>query len=281
MIRIGRNVVLAAVVVAVAMSLGCAKEPEAPKPEAKITPPAVKTAGVLVAGVDLSTPPFAGADQGKQVGIDVDVASALAERLGVAVKLVDVKPAEAATALAAGKVDVVLSVPIASSDLSQLSLAGSYLADAPGFFVSTDAESVVPSMTLSTVKAPKVGVQTESESYWLIRHQLDPDAVEPYASLREAIQALSDGKIELVAGDALIAAYIARDFPKVHFAGQLAGGSPLAVAVAVENTTLSDAVRTELDALAADGVLDTIRRKWVGDLPELEVESGAAATPAP
>jgi len=281
MTRIGKRVTLALLAAAVVLSTGCAKEPEA-KPEPKIAPPAVKTAGVLVAGVDLSMPPFAGVDQGKNAGIDVDVASALAERLGLTVKFVDVKPSEAATALASGTADIVLSVPLASSDLSQLSLAGSYLANAPGFFVSTDGTaSVEPSLTLTSADVDKVGVQTESESYWLIRQQIDPEAAMPYTSLREALQALADGQIQLVAGDALVAAYIARDFPTVHYAGQLIGGSPLAVAVSAENSELGDVVRGELDALAADGVLDTIRRKWVGDLPEIEVEASAPATETP
>lgn len=281
MIRFGRGAVLAALAAVVALSVGCAKEPE-PTIEPKIAPPAVKSAGVLSAGVDLSMPPFAGTDQGKQAGIDVDVASALAERLGLTVKFVDVKPSEAATALADGSVDIVLSVPLASGDLSQLSLAGSYMANAPGLFIATDTtESVEPSLTISTVKVSPIGAQEESESYWLVRHQIDPEAVAPYATLREALQALADGKVPAVAGDTLVSAYIARDFPTVHFAGQLAGGSPLAVAVAVDNTALGDVVRTELDSLAADGVLDTIRRKWVGDVPEINVESSAESTTAP
>jgi len=281
MTRIGRGLMLALMALAIAASAGCAQEPE-PAAEPKIAPPAVKTAGVLAAGVDMSLPPFAGSDQGKRAGIDVDVASALAERLGVAVKLVDVKPSEAATALADGTADIVLSVPLASSDLSQLSLAGSYLENAPGFFVTAEGTaSVEPSVTLSNVTARPIGVQTESEAYWLVRQQIDVETAQPYPTLREALDALSRGEVEMVAGDAVIGAYIARDFPTVRYAGQLVGGTPLAVAVAVDNTALADAIRGELDSLAADGVLDTIRRKWVGDLPEIKVETAPAATPEP
>lgn len=269
--RFGRSVVLVALAAMLAVSLGCSKKEE-PTLEAKVSPPAVKTAGVLVAGVDLSMPPFAGTDNGKQAGIDIDVASALAEQLGLTVKFVDVKPSEAATALADGTADIVLSVPLDSDDLSQMSLAGSYISDAPAFFVSTgDTSSVDASLTLTTVSAPKIGAQTESASYWTIRHELGEDVAEGYPTLREALQALSNGTVTVVAGDALVGAYIARDFPTVHFAGQMSSGTPLAVAVAADNTTLGDAVREQLDGLAANGVLDTIRRKWVGDIPEIEV----------
>ncbi len=281
MTRFSRGVMLVIMSVAIAAGVGCAKKPEQVA-EPKVAPPAVATAGVLAAGVDLSMPPFAGTDGGKQAGIDVDVASALAERLGVTVKLVDVKPSEAATALADGTADIVLSVPLASSDLSQLSLAGSYLANGPGFFTAAEGTaSVEPSMTLSNVTVRPIGVQAESESYWLVRQQIDEAVAQPYPSLREALEALSKGEVPLVAGDTVIASYIARDFPTVRYAGALGGGTPLAVAVAPENTLLGDAIRSELDALAADGVLETIRRKWVGDLPEIEVESSTAPTSTP
>lgn len=281
MTRFARGVMLVMICMAIVAGAGCAKEPEQVV-EPKIAPPAIATAGVLTAGVDLSMPPFAGTDAGKQAGIDVDVASALAERLGVTVKLVDVKPSEAATALADGTADMVLSVPLATGDLSQLSLAGSYLANGPGFFTTVEGTaSVEPSMTLSNVTARPIGVQTESESYWLIRQQIDEAAAQPYPTLREALEALSKGEVALAAGDTVIASYIARDFPTVRYAGTLGGGTPLAVAVAADNTVLGDAIRSGLDALAADGVLETIRRKWVGDLPEIEVESSAAATSTP
>lgn len=275
MTRFARYAVLSVLAVATALAVGCSAQDAEPALEPKVTPPAVKSEGVLKAGVDLSMPPFAGTDQGKQAGIDVDVASALAQRLGLTVEFVDVKPSEAATAVADGSVDVVLSVPLATSDLSQLSLAGSYIANAPAFFVKA-SESVEPSMTLSTVRARVIGVQSESESFWLVQHQLDAEAAQPFATLREALEALDRGEIEVAAGDALIGAYIARDLPQVRFAGQLAGGAPLAVAVAADNTVLADAVRAELDAMAADGVLETIRRTWVGDLPEIAVEEKAA-----
>lgn len=278
MSRFVRSAIVVALVAVMALAVGCAKEPE-PTVEPKIGPPAVDSAGVLSAGVDLSMPPFAGTDQGKQAGIDVDVASAIAERLGLSVKFVDVKPSEAATALADGTADLVLSVPLASSDLSQLSLAGSYISNAPAFFIRAEG-SVEPSMSLATVDARVIGVQSESEAFWLVRHQLDPETAQPFTTLREALEALDRGEVEVVAGDALVGAYIARDLPQIKFAGQLAGGAPLAIAVDAENTELADAVRGELDAMAADGVLTTIRRTWVGELPEITVEEKTApATP--
>ncbi|MDH4140496.1 MAG: hypothetical protein OEV43_07985, partial [Coriobacteriia bacterium] len=56
-------------------------------------------------------------------------------------------------------------------------------------------------------------------------------------------------------------------------AGQVEPATPVGVAVKQDATELEDAVRSALDELAAGGVMETIRTKWVGDLPALETAS--------
>lgn len=248
---------------------GCAGKSE-PKVTPKVKPPAIATAGVLKAGVDLSTPPFAGEKNGSKAGLDVDVAAALGDRLGLTVEYIDVSPSDAATALAEGRADVVLSIPLTTADLSRITPAGTYLSDAPGVFMAQEGSgSVEPSLTLESLPLDPVAVQKESESYWLLRQELGDAAIKEFDSLREAFEAVSAGEIKLAAGDALVGGYLMRDFPKVQLAGQLADASPLAVAVLPDNDDLSEAVRSALDGLAADGVLESIRRKWVDGLPQL------------
>jgi ABC-type amino acid transport substrate-binding protein len=257
---------------------GCGSAPTA-KVEPKVAPPALKEPGVLRAGVDLSYPPFGGTDAGKQAGIDLDVASALANKLGLTATFVDVKPSEAATALASGKVDVVFSVPYSQESLSRSTLAGSYLSDAPAFFVATESTAaVVPSMTLDTMTAVKIGAQEGSASFWKLETEFGSESLVGFPTLREALNGVREGKVQVAAGDAVVAAYIIRDMPTVHFAGQVEPAVPLGVAVALDNATLGDAVRSTLDGLAADGVLNAIRTKWVGSLPELKLPESAEAS---
>lgn len=255
----------------VAVLAGCTKKPE-DKIEPKVKPPAIAQAGTIKVGVDLSTPPFGGVDSEMKAGIDVDVAAAIADRLGLRVEYVDVAPSDAATALASGRVDAVLSVRLDTADLTKVTAAGTYLSDAPGLFISTDStSSIEPSITLDTLPSEPIAAQTGSEAFWILRSELESDSVVAFGTLRAAFEALDAGEVTMLAGDAMVGAYIGRDFPTVHLAGQLADTYPLSAVVAAENTALSDAVRTALDELAADGVLDSIRRKWVGDLPELTV----------
>ena len=249
------------------LAAGCGDSKDAaPKAQPKVKPPAIAKAGVLRAGVDLAYPPFAGEDKGKQAGIDIEVAKALAAKLGLSLEIVSVIPTAAASALDSGAADVVMSVPFSEQSLAGTSIAGSYISDGPAFF-TTQEETV----TVDTIGARAIGAQAETEAFWALEEALGPEVVQAYPSLRDAFQALSDGKVSIVAGDALVGAYIARDFPVVKFAGQVAPAHLLGVAVAKNNTTLADQVRIALDELAADGALAAVRRTWVGELPELEL----------
>ncbi len=189
----------------------CCSSPDAraapsPKLEPKVAPPAIKEAGTLKVGVDLAYPPFGGTDAGKQAGIDLDVASALAAKLGLTATFVDVKPSEMATALAEGKVDVVFSVPYNQESLSRTTLAGSYLSDGPAFFIATESTAaVVPSMTLDSLPAIKIGAQEGSAAFWKLQSEFGAESLVGYPTLRDALNSLREGQVRVAAGDALVA----------------------------------------------------------------------------
>jgi polar amino acid transport system substrate-binding protein len=251
---------------------GCKKEPEKPALEPIVAPPVIGTAGVLKAGVDLDYPPFAGTDKGEDAGIEVDVAAAIAERLGLTLELVDIKPNELAAALNGGTVDIMLGATgIADAVLADATNAGSYLINGPAFFAVAVEESAVTTITVADVPGKRVAVQNASPAFWTMETDFGEGFAQPYPTLREAFDALVAGDADVLVGDAAVCAYIARDYPTVAFAGQFGPARPLGISVKKDTMELEAAVRGALDSLAADGTLDTIRSKWLGDLPRLEV----------
>ena len=270
---------LATIVLIAAAGLpGCSRPAERPL-QPKVVPPAIKQAGVLRAGVDLSYPPFGGVDNGRQAGIDVDVAEALAGSLGLRAQIIGLKSSQIASALAGGAVDVALSAPFSADVLSRASIAGTYLADGPGVFVASESTVSVPAtITPTWLSSVVIGAQQSSVGYWRTVGDIGSESVTVYPTLREALEALAAGRVQAVVGDSLVGAYIIRDIPGVRFAGQLGGASPVGVAVTASNTTLGDAVRTTLDSMAGNGVLSAIRAKWVGALPVLVVPVSDVAT---
>jgi polar amino acid transport system substrate-binding protein len=258
-------VALSAVLIA-GLLAGCGSdEPEETALVPQVEPPVIAEAGVLKVAIDRDYPPFAGEDAGRVVGIDVDVASAIAERLGLEVELVDVEPEGIPERLDAGDVDIALAaLPITTAVLADVSFAGSYMKNGPAFFSATETTE-----TVRTLAGKRIGVQTGSIAYWTLAGLYGEDSVVTYPVLKDAIVDAEEGNLDLVAGDAAVTAYIVRDYPSLRFVEQLGYADPLGVAVAKEADELEDVVRATLDELDSDGVLSTIRVKWLGDLPEL------------
>ncbi len=272
--------ILSAVLLVAVTGCGGGEKPTSLTPS--IAPPLIAKEGVLRAGVDLSYPPFAGEDKGQKVGIDVDVAAALAERLGLTLELVDIKPSDAPAALQNKQIDVAFgALSLADAVLAGLTPAGSYVADGPGYFSIVASGTAAPEVTPASLAGMKVGCQKESAAFWKLESEYGQGFATSFDSLREGFDALKAGSIDILVADALVGAYIARDYADVRFVGQHGQAAGLGVVVAPDATELEAVVRTTLDALASEGVLDTIRTKWVGNLPALEVAGSTETSTTP
>lgn len=231
----------------------------------KVKPPVIGKAGVLRAAIDLSYPPYGGTVEGVKAGLDIDVASALADRLGLKLQIVDAKPDAGAVMLRNGKVDVLVAgVPIDQAVQLDVAFAGSYVNDGPALYSASEG-----TLTIDALSGKRIAVQKDSAAFWLLAEELGEEALIATPSLREALSAVGSGQVDFAAGDGVVAAYLLRDFPKIRFNGQLAPAVPVGVAVAKDRTELEQAVRAALDELSSQGVLETLRRKWMGDLPRL------------
>lgn len=272
--RAVRLSIVLAMTVALALSAGCSSEPEEPVLEPKVAPPVIGEAGVLRVGVDVDYPPFAGEDQGTEAGIDVDIAAAIAGRLGLKLELVPVKPDTVAAAINDGRVDIALgATAITDAVLADISTAGSYLINGPALFSVVESGTPAPELDIVALRGLRVAAQSESPAYWVVEAEYGADYVQAFDTLREALDALAAGEADVVAGDAAVGSYIARDFDDIRIVGQIGSAAPLGVTVRKDAVELEAEVRGVLDALSSEGVLDTITRKWLGEFPVLEVRA--------
>lgn len=250
---------------------GCVGEIGARALSPKVTPPVIAHAGVLRAAVDLTYPPFGGTIKGQKVGLDVDVAAAVAEQLGLKLELVGATPASAAALVNSRTVDIVLGgLTVDSAVASQIAFSGTYVADAPGLFGSKGA-TVSP----DAIGTKRIAVQRESLSYWILLDTYGEAPLVVVASFDEALKAVVAKKADVAAGDALVGAYMLRGYPTLAYAGQIDSAYPLGIGVSQANPKLETQVRTALDKLASQGVLETLRRKWIGDLPPFKVTAAS------
>ena len=222
-------------------------------------------AGTLTVGIpsDETAPLAIAGSDAVLHGIDVDVAHALADALGLpTVKIVTVEGV--AEGLEAG-CDVVLGATEADSS-DAVSVQGSYVQSAVGVFARTDATDTI---SLDDLAEKSVGVQAGSVSASALS-KLDLTVTqELFPNLNEAIEALEAGTLDFVACDAYSGAYLATVSEGVEFVGTLDAPASVGVATRADATALGEAVGSTLGEISGNGVVDVARARWVGDLPAL------------
>ena len=271
-----RTLTAVALMTLLALLVGCTGGIGATARKPRLSPPVIARPGVLRAAIDLSYPPFGGTVKGQKVGLEVDVASAIAEQLGLTLEVVDSKPATAAVLAQGGKVDIVMgAVSVEQAVALQLAYAGTYVTDSSAVFASN-----VSTLTIGDLSGKRIAVQNGSSAYWFLLDEYGEEPLVVTPTLLEAMRAVVSGKADVVAGDALVAAYIGRGVPGLKYGGQLAPAYPLGVGVAQDKGALETQVRAILDKLSSQGVLETLRRKWAGDLPRFTVPAPSASDQA-
>ena len=234
-----------------------------------VTAPAIHEDGVLVVGIRSheSIPPMVIASGNALSGIDIDVASAIADQMGLSVRFVEVTDIDEALA---SSCDIVMGVETGES--SRATVVGTYVETATALYGPTGSAGV----TAADLAGATVGVQDGSVSQRLLSTSNASMTEIPFANLNDAFDALKAGSVNYVLCDAYPGAYLASVYGGIEFVGTLDVCSPIGIAVAADNTTLQTSVQSAYDSLNSGGVVGLIRSKWVGGLsaitPDNQVE---------
>ena len=259
------------------LATGCQQQQESytpPEATPTVSKPVIAQEGVLRVGVNANNAPLAGqpSSSTKIVGIDVDMAAALADQLGLKLEVVDVST-DAAGALTSGKVDVVMGVN--QSDSPSFWTSDTYLPTAVALFAQS-SNSTVPANSAST----KIAAQVSSNSAWAVTNEFDNSTITTTEDLKSAFSALESGKVQYVAADAVVGSYVSNNAGMdVHMVALMQQASGYCVGVLDGNTQLKQAVSNALSAMNSNGVSSVIQKKWLGttmDLSNIKLTAGAS-----
>lgn len=273
------RVCAAALAAALAFALGgCSSQDEYVPPlgDPQITPPAIGQEGVLRVGVNTEKSPLAGRGSEKIIGIDVDIAAALADQLGLKVQIEDIGT-DAGKALEEGTVDIVMGQETAEED-DAIWHSPQYLPTGVVLFAKEGSNAAVPTGAVT----PKIAAQISSKSAWAVTNAFGEDALVSTNDLATAFSDLSKGDVDFVASDAVIGMYAAnlQDVP-VEIACLLDTASGYCVGVKKDDTELQKAIQGALEAITGNGVVGVIEDKWLGGAISLEgVQKVEAKAPA-
>ncbi len=267
----------AALTVAASLPLtGCSSgggyTPELKSPT--VSSPAIGQDGTLRVGVNTDQSPLAGRGNDKIIGIDVDIAAALADEMGLKLSIVDVG-SDPVKALQEGTVDIVMGIDGTDSQTDYWT-SDEYLPTAIALFA---ASSTAPVPTKAT--SPKIGAQSSSKSAWAVNNEFGAESMRSATNLGDAFNQLSNNTVNYVASDAVIGLYAAhRQGTDASIVALMSKSSGYCIAVKKTNTELQKAVNDALSTLLSNGTIEVIEKKWLGvalDLEDVPLTAGAQA----
>ena len=230
--------------------------------------------GVLTVGVDASAssaPFFIGLQDGTVTGIDVDLAAALADEMGLSVRFVSVDDPESALG---STCDVVMSAE--DEEYDGATVVGSYAESATAFFHNGDMGIA----EVDDLSSKTVGVQAGSVSDKALSNTGLVMEEVSFDNLNDAFEALSDGEVDYVLCDAYSGAYLSMYYEDVSFAGCLGEPAPTGIAVSSDNSELQTALASALETVQGNGLGDLLRQRWVGGMENLTTDTQVQDVPA-
>ena len=235
------------------------------------------TAGKLTMSTNAQFPPYEMvADDGSFEGIDIEIAAAIAEKLGLELQVDDMDFDSALLAAQNGKSDMVMAgVTITDERLAVMDFSDTYANGVQVVIVKEDSDIT----SIADLEGKMIGTQQGTTGY--IYCSADPedegfgeDHVTAYADGATAVQALINGQVDCVVIDNAPAQEFVKANPGLKILDTEFTNEDYAIGVAKGNTALLDAINTALKELIADGTVQEIIDKYI---PASEESTGADA----
>ena len=217
--------------------------------------------GKLVMATNAEFPPYEFHDGDSIVGIDAEIAKAIADELGMELEIEDIAFDSIIPEIVSGKADMGLAGMTVTEDRMQsVDFSDTYAKASQKIIVTEDSEIASP----DDLKGVIVGVQlgTTGDIY-VSDLEADGTTVERYNKGFEAVQALSQGKIDAVVIDGEPAKTFVAETEGLKILEESFTDEEYAIAVKKGNTELLEKINGALKTLKDNGTLDEIVAKYI------------------
>lgn len=218
------------------------------------------TEGVLTMSTNAAFPPYEmTTDDGGFEGIDVEIAGAIAEKLGLELQIDDMDFDSALLAVQQGKSDIVMAgVSVTDDRLLVMDFSDSYATGVQVVIVPEGSE-----VTIDTLGDYMIGTQRATTGNIYCTDDYGEDHVVAYDNGITAVQALMNGQVDCVVIDSAPAQEFVAANPGLEILDTEYVSEDYAIGVAKGNTALLDAVNSALAELEADGTIQSIVDKYI------------------
>lgn len=224
------------------------------------------TDGVLTMSTNAAFPPYEmTTDSGEFEGIDVEIAGAIADKLGLELQIDDMDFDAALLAVQQGKSDMVMAgVTVTEDRLAVMNFTDSYANGIQSVIVPEDSDIT----SIDDMEGKLIGTQAGTTGYIYCSDTPEnggfgEDNVIAYDNGMTAVQALMNGQVDCVVIDNAPAQEFVKANPGLKILDTEYANEDYAIGVNKDNTALLDAINGALADLKADGTIDSIISKYI------------------
>ena len=222
---------------------------------------------VLTMGTNAAFPPYEFYDGDTIVGIDAEIAAAIAEKLGLELQIVDMDFGSIIAAVQTGKIDMGMAgMTVTEERLQNVNFSTTYATGIQDVIVPEDSDITSVDDIFAKLNAGEdvlIGCQEATTGAIYASGDFGDDHVTTYPNGATAVQALTQGKLDCVIID---------NQPAINFVAANEGLKILdteyvtedyAIAISKDNEDLLNQINAALEELIADGTVQEILDKYI------------------
>ena len=223
----------------------------------------IKQKGELVVGTSADYPPYEFHTEvdGKDtiVGFDMEIAQAIADKLGLELQIDDMDFDAALLSVQQGKADIAMAgVTVTDERKAVMDFSDSYATGIQSIIVPNDSEIASP----DDLAGKTIGTQRGTTGYIYCSDDFGDENVVAYDDGLTAVQALNNGQVDAVVIDNAPAQEFVAANPGLKVLDTSYAEEDYAIGMA-KGSALEDAVNKALEELKADGTLQAIVDKYI------------------
>ena len=216
--------------------------------------------GKLTMSTNAQFPPYEmTTDDGGFEGIDVEIATAIAEKLGLELDVLDMDFDSALLAVQQGKSDIVMAGVTVNEDRQLvMDFTDSYATGVQVIIVKEGSD-----VTIDNMGEGLIGTQRGTTGNIYCTDDYGEEHVMAYDDGFTAVQALMNGQVDCVVIDNAPAQEFVKNNPGLTILDTEYANEDYAIGLNKGNTALLDAINTALNELISDGTVQTIIDKYI------------------
>ena len=216
--------------------------------------------GKFKMGTNAAFPPYEYKEGEEYKGIDIEIAQAVADELGLELEVVDMEFDSIITSVQEGEVDVgIAGMTVNDERKEKVNFSSSYATGVQVVIVKEDSTIA----TLDDLEGKKIGTQLGTTGDIYSKDDYGEENVTSYSKGADAVIALKGGDVDAVIIDNEPAKAFVAENEGLKILETEYAVEDYAIAVNKENTELLDAINDALKKLTKEGTIDAIIAKYI------------------